>query len=156
MKDSEEMGGRRAEQVAVETRGGEAGVRCQQAIARSWPSHSRQEGPQTVENEGKRRRPERLPREHDVRPGWPREGRQDGKGGREEGRLPGGRSVASDAQGEAGTCCPVQGSNHRCGESTRERADPGTRVTGFLRCTPETSTRLLINYIPIQNTRFKY
>lgn len=87
------------------------GSRCEmsQAVAWSFPGHSRQEGPQTVENEGKRRRPERLPREHDVRPGWPREGRQDGKGGHKEGWLPGGCSVTSEAQGESRDLLPSAG-----------------------------------------------
>ena len=78
---------------------GKARVRGQQAIASGGTrldkrcvratGHSQQEGPQRVENEGKRRRPESPPQEHDVRPGWPREEPQDGKGGRKEGWLPG-------------------------------------------------------------------
>lgn len=78
---------------------GKAGVRGQQAVASGGTqldkrcvratSHSQQEGPERVENEGKRHRPERPPQEHDVRPGWPREEPQDGKGGCKEGRLPG-------------------------------------------------------------------
>lgn len=89
VKNSDERGGR-TEQEAAETRGGEG--RCERPAGRcpaDWggaqldkrcvraTGHSRQEGPQRVEKEGKGCRPERPPQEHDVRPG--REGQPRGR-----------------------------------------------------------------------------
>ena len=62
--------------------------------------------------------------------------------------------------GETRACCPAQGALVNVmrwpgWEGSLGRMDTCIRMAESLRCSPETTTTLLIGYISIQNERFK-